>query len=246
MEIKNIPGEPQKDAQKGNRTIDLPSIKEVIRFRDQVLSWFETHGRSFAWRDPSASLYVRIVSEVLLQRTRAETVSAFIPEFLKEYPSWESLANVSETTLAESLRPIGLYHRRAVSLQRFAREIIRRQHVFPFERADLESIPAVGQYVANAILLFAHSSSAPLLDSSMARLLRRHFDLSPVKVDIRYDKLLHAAAYRVLEGSTPILLNWAMLDLAALHCRSTLPKCESCPVQGTCYFASQQKAILGK
>lgn len=244
MEISNIPGESQKGTRKGNSKINLPSIRRVASFKVKLLNWFSEHGRNFAWREPDASLYVRVVSEVLLQRTRAETVSAFISGFLQVYPSWERLANVSEATLAESLRPIGLYRRRATSLQRLAREIVRRQHIFPIERAELESIPAVGQYVANAILLFAHSSSAPLLDSSMARLLRRYFNLTPAKADIRYDKLLQSTAYRVLEGGTPTLLNWAMLDLAASHCRPTSPICESCPLRRTCHFAKNRQQVM--
>lgn len=244
MEILDNPGEHRQDARKGNNKINLPSNKRVATFKLKLLDWFVEHNRRFTWRESNANLYVRILSEVLLQRTRAETVSSFIPEFVREYPSWESLASVSEATLANSLRPLGLYRRRAASLQGLARAIILRQGEFPRERAELESIPAVGQYVANAILLFAHSSPAPLLDSSMARLLRRYFGLAPVKADIRYDKLLQAVAYRVLEGGFPIILNWAMLDLAALHCGPTSPICEGCPLRRTCKFAKRSASSL--
>jgi A/G-specific adenine glycosylase len=30
---------------------------------------------------------------VLLQRTKAETITKFYPDFLKDYPNWESLIN---------------------------------------------------------------------------------------------------------------------------------------------------------
>jgi len=237
MEISNTPGKSQKGAREGGKGINLPSTRKLAPFRGKLLDWFGEHGRHFAWREPDASLYVRIVSEVLLQRTRAETVSAFMPSFLREYPTWETLVNVSESALAESLRPIGLYRRRASSLQRLAQEIVRRKHIYPTDREELESIPAVGQYVANAILLFAHASETPLLDSSMARLLRRYFNLIPTKADIRYDKLLQTMAYKTIEGGTAIFLNWAMLDLAALHCKPTSPSCNTCPLRRSCHFA---------
>lgn len=236
MKDSNIPEGFKKSIQKDDNNLKLPSVKRVASFREKVLSWFEVHGRTFAWRRPDATLYVQIVSEVLLQRTRAETVSTFIATFVQNYPSWESLALASEETLAENLRPIGLYRRRATSLKRLAQEIVRRNHIFPVERTDLESIPAVGQYVANAILLFAHEIPAPLLDAGMARLLRRYFDLSPAKADIRYDKLLQLAAHQILGCSSPSVLNWAILDIVASYCKPTTPQCKRCPLYRNCEF----------
>jgi len=239
MENLINPGECRKIVAKRDDKINFPSSKRFATFKAKLLEWFGEHGRSFAWRGQNSSLYIQIVSEVLLQRTRAETVSAFIPDFLQKYPSWISLVSVSEAELSANLRPLGLHHRRAASLQCFAREIISRKYIFPSDRTELESIPAVGQYVANAILLFAHSSSAPLLDSGMARLLRRYFGLSPIKVDIRHDKLLQAVAYEAVNGNTPIFLNWAMLDLSASHCRSSSPTCANCPLHRTCHYAKR-------
>jgi A/G-specific adenine glycosylase len=91
----------------------------------------------------------------------------------------------------------------------------------------------VGQYVANAVLLFAHGRREPLLDVNVARVLERHF--GPRRLaDIRYDPYLQALARMVVSSKHPAKVNWALLDLAALICRIRAPLCQECPLSATC------------
>ena len=219
-----------------------PGSEEVARFRMDLLSWFDANRRDLYWRADGVSNYVRIVSEVLLQRTQAAVVSNFLPIFVEAFPSWDAIANSSEDKIGELLRPLGLWRRRAVSLLALATEISRRGGAWPRTRAELETIPAVGQYVASAVLIFEHGERAPLLDASMARVLRRYFAILPEKVDIRYDKLLQATAQIVLEQGDPVALNWAILDFAALQCRKDAAGCDSCAMNGCCKrYGTQQR-----
>ncbi|WP_460527229.1 HhH-GPD family protein [Chitinimonas naiadis] len=213
-----------------------PSHARVRRFQTRLLAWFELCGREFPWRQSDAGLYEKVVVEVLLQRTRAETVARFLPNFLHSYPGWREIAEASEDELAVVLRPLGLWRRRGVSLRGLARSLVAMAYTWPGERAKLESLPAVGQYVANAVLLFVHRQREPLMDASMARLLRRYFGLPQVRVDIRDDELLHDTAYAVLVSGDAVILNWAMLDLAALICRPSKPKCHECPISSSCRY----------
>jgi len=94
-------------------------------------------------------------------------------------------------------------------------------------------LPGVGQYVANAIVLFAHDGREPLLDVNAARVLERHFGGRRL-VDIRYDPYLQHLAKSIVRSDQAISLNWALLDLAATICRIKLPLCEQCPLAVTC------------
>lgn len=213
----------------------LASEREhVSRFRHDLLEWFAVNQRRFYWRAGGTSNYVKVVAEVLLQRTQAAVVSKFLPTFLDVFPDWEAITRCSEEEIGELLKPLGLWRRRAISLLALATEITRRGGVWPLTRQELESIPAVGQYVASAVLLFEHKERAPLLDASMARILRRYFAITPEKSDIRYDKPLQAVAHLVLEQGDPIALNWAMLDFAALQCRKNAEGCASCFLKAGC------------
>lgn len=206
----------------------------VIRsFRIDLLRWYAINGRDFPWRRSSTSQYSRVVSEVLLQRTRAETVAAFFPSFIRRFPSWKALAAATGNELQSFLKPIGLWRRRAESLGRFASVMAERNGRFPQGRDKIEMLPNVGQYIANAILLFSRGECLPLLDTNMARVLERHFG-PRIRVDIRYDAYLQKLSRRVVQGPSAALVNWAILDLAAKVCTIRNPRCGVCPVLPTC------------
>jgi A/G-specific adenine glycosylase len=114
--------------------------------------------------------------------------------------------------------------------------MVRRPDGFPSSREELETLPAVGQYVASAVLLFAHKRPEPLLDANMARVLERAFEPRRL-VDIRYDLRLQALARLLVRSRDPIRVNWAILDVAARHCGPRLPKCDGCPLRSRCNHA---------
>jgi A/G-specific adenine glycosylase len=200
-----------------------------------LLLWFASNRRHFPWRKRNANLYQRVVSEILLQRTRAEVAASFLPQFTKRYPSWKKLALANEACLAEFLRPLGLFRRRAASLINLARVMAERNGRFPREKSEVMALPAVGQYVCNAVMLFSGRQAEPLLDVNMARVIERCF--GPRKlVDIRYDPELQDISRLVIFGPRAIDLNWAILDLGALLCRKSRPHCSDCPLSRLCDF----------
>lgn len=210
-------------------------LRKVNYFRQRIRNWYVGSGRSFQWRSASASQYHRIMSEVLLQRTRADTVSSFFDAFVARFPNWDALAKSTPAELGDWLKPIGLWKRRSLILHALAIDMTLRQGAFPVDRREVERLPGVGQYVANAILMFCHGRRLPLLDGSMARVLERFF--GPRKLaDIRYDPYLQSLARRVVSVRDPAVLNWAILDFATLVCRVGRPYCEKCPIAKKCDF----------
>ncbi|MES0826581.1 hypothetical protein [Ruegeria sp. SCP11] len=208
----------------------------ISRLRTTLLNWFANNGRDFPWRSSDASDYEKICVEVLLQRTRAETVANFYGAFFDKYPGWEDLAEAPIQELEDAMKPIGLWRRRAVSVNALANYAAERDGQFPSKRCHLAKVPAVGQYVANAILLFQHGVPSPLVDVNMARVLERF--LRPRKLaDIRHDPWLQEAAHWLVNCSDPVSVNWAMLDFAATVCRAKSPHCLSCAVLSRCNFA---------
>ena len=219
----------------------MPNPQLLRRFRESVLKWYESHGRQFPWRNASANRYHRIMAEVLLQRTRAEAVAAFFPPFMREFPSWKRLSSASAERLQLCLQPIGLWRRRAASIQALAREMAQRNGRFPRDREEIEALPGIGQYIANAVLLFCHGEAQPLLDVNMARVLERFFGPRQL-VDIRYDPYLQSLGKRAITCRRPAAMNWALLDLAALVCTSTNPGCCDCLLARRCRFAEETGA----
>lgn len=223
----------QAETSQSDDTLGFPTDNQVVEFRRILLEWYAVHGRSFTWRDASATTYAKVVAEILLQRTRADTVQAFLPIFLTEFPAWEAVAHASVERIQEVLRPVGLWRRRSLSLLGLGREMSARGGWFNGDRAEIEALPGVGQYVASAIMLVVCGRPEPLLDANMARVLERNF--GPRKyADIRHDPYLQRLARRVVDCPDPLAMNWAILDLAALVCVSRVPRCSFCPLSVLC------------
>jgi A/G-specific adenine glycosylase len=212
---------------------------EIKFFQNVLIGWFFENGRKFPWRKKSASNYEIIISEVFLQRTKAETVSKFLPQFFDKYPNWKYLGNATENELKVFIKPLGLYNQRGARIYRLAQEIKKRNGRFPRERGQLEEIPMMGQYITNAYELYILCKKVPLLDVNMARLLERYFGERTLS-DIRDDPYLQTLSYRVVNVDNSRELNWAILDYASIICKKINPECNNCSLNSKClYFASK-------
>lgn len=213
---------------------------EISLFQKKLLEWYDINGRAFRWRNKSATNYELIISEVFLQRTKAETVSQFLPIFFKKYSSWRQLGNATLFELQEITKPIGLNIQRGTRLYNLAQQIKIRNGRFPKDRKQIEEISMMGQYLTNAYELYVQKKRSPLLDVNMARLLERFFGERNLK-DIRYDPYLQTLAYRVVNIDDSQKLNWAILDFASLVCKKRIPKCNKCPLFDNCKYISESK-----
>ena len=209
--------------------------KNISEFQEVLLEWYEKDGRQFPWRNKRLTQYQIIIAETLLQRTKAETVSKFYQQFIIDFPKWVSLADASMSTIEQYLKPIGLYRQRAKRLKNLALEMVKRKGKLPRDRAELESIPFMGQYIANAVELIIYNQRSPLIDVNMSRVLERYFGKRKM-ADIRYDPYLQKLSYKIVNHVKAKEINWAILDFAALICKSKSPLCHKCPLQIKCLF----------
>lgn len=209
--------------------------EKINFFQEKILEWFKSNGRKFYWRRKGLSNYQYVIAEVLLQRTKAETVAKFYPNFITEFPNWKSLANADVKRIEEYLRPIGLYTQRSVRLKKLAIEMVKRKGRLPKDRKELESIPFIGQYIANAVELVIFNEPSPLVDVNMARVLERFFGERKL-ADIRYDPYLQELSYKIVEHGSTKKINWAVLDFAAMVCKARNPLHQNCPLNKQCKF----------
>ena len=214
------------------------SNKEIKRFQNKILKWYKENGRYFPWRKKSATNYELIIVEILLQRTKAETVSKFFNAFIKKYPSWKQLGNATEQELQNCLKPLGLYKLRGTGLYKLAKEMNKLHGRFPKDRSEIEKLPAIGNYISNAIELFIFKKPKPLLDVNMARVLERYFGPRQ-KLDIRHDSYLQELSEKVVNHTAIKKINWGILDFGAKVCLSKNPKCSSCILSKSCFFYSK-------
>jgi len=221
-----------KKEQKNKRHKRLPPTNRIRRYVRLLLNWYVDHCRVFTWREDNASLYELVLAEFFLQRTRAETVSEFLPSFIEHFPDWAAIAASNEDELREYVACLGLWQSRVPSLLGTARVLMGLDD-YPEQRSRIEELPGVGQYIANAIELHCLGVPRPLLDATMARCLERYFGERELS-DIRFDPYLQALAQRLVEQGDPVRVNWAVLDFGANVCKKQEPICEKCPMNITC------------
>jgi A/G-specific adenine glycosylase len=210
-------------------------------FLARLLEWFEKSGRDFSWRrtdDP----YRVLVAEMMLQKTTATQVSRLFDAFIREYPDPRALAEANESEVEAGIRPLGMEHKRAVRLKKSAQAIVNEfGGRVPESREDLLSLSGVGDYVANAVLILAFKRDLPLLDTNIARVLGRVFEIKPSKARARTDRDLWRKIGEMVPKGKARQFNLGLVDFGALVCLSRNPKCGVCPMVEFCLYYSELK-----
>jgi A/G-specific adenine glycosylase len=199
----------------------------------RLLSWFERHRRDLPWRrdrDP----YRIWVSEVMLQQTQVATVVPYFERFLAAFPTLTDLAAADEQDVLRLWEGLG-YYRRARDLHRAAR-LLRELHEgrIPSDADALDGVPGFGRYTRNAVLSQAFDARLPILEGNSLRVLCRLFgrDEDPTRGPLR--GWLWRAAEEILPRKRAGDFNQAIMELGALVCTPTAPRCGECPLREKC------------
>jgi len=217
--------------------LEVPEWQTARHAGVLIEGWFVRHGRDFPWRSWTDT-YRLAIAEVMLQRTRAPSVAAFLPSFFDRYPDWQSLINSDESSIADILRPMGLHARRAQALRALAVSVVTEPDL------DWELRPGVGQYISRALRVRLDGTSEAMVDSNFVRLVHRVFG-GVWRADYRYDSRLQALALDLVGAATSSeAVNWGVLDLGASICTPRAPRCPVCPLRTICAAATSPDGPL--
>lgn len=200
-----------------------------------VLEWYAVAQRDLPWRRPEASPWSVLVSELMLQQTPVARVLPVHEAWLERWPTPADLA--AEPT-GEAVRMWGWlgYPRRALRLHAAAVAIVADHGgEVPSSHADLLALPGVGEYTAAAVASFAFGQRHAVLDTNVRRVLARAVSgvaLPPPSMT-RAERDL---AESLLPDEDAVAATWAVavMELGALVCTATSPRCAACPLQEQC------------
>jgi A/G-specific adenine glycosylase len=202
---------------------------------EPLLDWYDAHARELPWRGEQATPWSVMVSEFMLQQTPVARVELVHRQWLE---AWPTPADLAAAPSGEAVRAWGRlgYPRRALRLHAAATAIVERYGGrVPSAYDDLRALPGVGDYTAAAIATFGFGRRHAVLDTNVRRVLARlvsGVELPPVAAT--------AGEKRLAEGLLPDdeadAATWsiALMELGALVCTATRPKCDVCPVADAC------------
>ncbi len=211
---------------RGSPVGDEPAIAEGLG------AWFDGAARDLPWRrtrDPWAIL----LSEVMLQQTRVETVQPYWLRMLQRFPTPVSMAAAPVDDVLELWSGLG-YYRRARNLWLCARELAVRGGAMPTDVAGLLELPGIGPYTAGAVASIAFDVAAPLVDGNVARVLARLFGIALDVKSREGQAVLWETARRLVPTKRPGRFNQALMELGATVCTPRSPSCAVCPLEGAC------------
>ncbi len=224
--------------QPANTNSSGPAPDQLGDFRSSLLQYYDRFCRDLPWRGETDP-YRILVSEIMLQQTRVETVLQYYGSWLKRFPTLGALASADSREVLKAWEGLG-YYRRARNLHSAARRIreLPGEH-FPTSYRDLRKLPGVGQYTAGAVASIGFGEIVPAVDGNVRRVLARLFDKREPRA-----RWLNRIAAELVDKDRPGDWNQALMELGAMICSPKNPRCDDCPVQLWCTAHEQGTQAL--
>ena len=213
----------------------MPAPGARRAFAARIVAWQAKHGRhDLPWqasRDP----YRVWLAEVMLQQTQVATAIPYYQRFCARFPDVGQLAAAPLSEVLSLWAGLG-YYARARNLHACARQVLQ-QHGgrFPLDAEALAKLPGIGRSTAGAIAAFCAGAREPILDGNVRRVLARHFGIAgdPARADVA--RSMWTLARELLPASRDMAAyTQGLMDLGATVCTRRRPRCEACPLAGTC------------
>jgi len=213
----------------------------------KILAWYDNSKRKLPWRVGKKSpkkLYYRLLSEFMLQQTQVKTVIPYFEKFVKQIPTFQSLADVDEKILMKHWEGLG-YYSRARNLKKSAIKILKDFNgKLPKSYEKLIQLPGVGEYTSKAIMSIAFNIKTIPLDGNVERILKRTLYLKKQN-EISKDYLKTKINFFGLSDRASDY-SQAIMELGALICKPKNPSCKECPLSKNCISLKKNDFELTK
>lgn len=208
------------------------NMKEI--FTHDIIEWHQkVNKRTMPWKgekDP----YRIWISEIILQQTRVEQGIVYYNNFIKSFPTVESLASAPEEAVFKTWEGLG-YYSRCKNLISAARNVVSNLNgLFPSTYDDILALKGIGPYTASAISSFAYGLPHAVVDGNVFRVLARYFgEALPIDSSKGKEYFTKLAA-NLLYKKDPAAYNQAIMDFGATVCKPKVAECSNCILNKNC------------
>ncbi len=170
----------------------------------------------------------------MLQQTQVATVIPYFERFIERFPTVTDLADAHIDEVLHLWTGLG-YYARARNLHKAAQQIRDQFNgEFPTDFDDVLALSGVGRSTAGAILSSVLNAPHPILDGNVKRVLSRAFAVEGWSGEKSVENTLWQLTASVTPNRQVADFNQAMMDLGAMVCTRSKPKCSLCPLANLC------------
>ena len=198
-------------------------------YATELEEWFNANKRNLPWRE-NRSAYKVLVSEIMLQQTRAEVVIPYFESWIKKFGDFNKLAAASEEEVIKAWEGLG-YYSRARNLHTIAKLVVTKYRgAFPSDKDHIISFKGIGVYTTAAISHFVFNQRVLGADGNINRVMSRFYNYNGIIannnaiINLMDEFLPHTNSKNCFE---------ALIELGATICTKKA-KCIKCPIASGC------------
>ena len=196
-----------------------------------IIDWYELNKRKLPFRF-SRDPYKIWLSEVMLQQTQVITMSPYYINWINKYPNIKSVLSVPYEIVLKSWEGLGYYSR----CKNFynALKIVNAVYkgIIPKDYKRFKELPGVGEYTASAVLSIAYNKKYIVIDGNVKRVFSRYLGIKKLT---KYNILrIRNFLNNLIRFTTPGIFNQSIMEIGAVLCKKSQPKCHLCPLKINC------------
>lgn len=203
-----------------------------------LIAWYNNNRRTLPFREVPSAYHIWI-SEIMLQQTQMATVLPYYERFIQQLPTINALANCPDDILHKLWEGLG-YYSRVRNMKKTAIIVMQQYNgIIPADYNTLLSLPGIGPYTAGAIASIAFNQPYVAVDGNVLRVFSRLLADNRNMKDPKVKKEMSQYVQQMQPVKQAGDFNQAVMELGALICTPTSPKCFTCPLNTICMAFKQ-------
>lgn len=176
--------------------------------------------------------YSLLIAIMLSAQTTDAKVNKVTPILFSKYKSLKELSLASIADIEEILRPLGMFHNKAINVISIANDLLDKFNgIVPRDKQDLTSMKGVGIKTANVFRAEYLKIPEFPVDTHVKRVSNRlglsnSEDVNRIEEDLK----------NIFDENRWIKLHHQFIHFGRYHCKAISPSCKSCKLKQYCNY----------
>lgn len=177
--------------------------------------------------------YELLIAVVLSAQTTDKKVNKVTPVLFGKYRTLEALKEADINDLYDILKPIGMYHKKALFVKEIAKELHDKYNDKVLnDRKVLESLSGVGRKTANVVMAILFNGPYIAVDTHVSRVSKR-LGLAKEKDNVA---TIEKKLMKIIPKDKLARSHYQFVLFGRYYCTAIKPKCETCKLKSICKY----------